>query len=70
MKLIGNFDAEGRLTKLHLNPVEECNVDDSKDKREMECWAEAFEVMADIIGGEESGLSASDFLCLHCGFAE
>lgn len=64
MHVIGNFDADGALIKLHLDPVEECNLDDAKDIRTLP-WPVAFCEVASIWCDKPNILV---ILCAHCGF--
>ena len=68
MRLIANLDKDGRLVRLHLNPVEECNTQaDEMDNREVWTWAEAFGHVADFVPRNRD---INTLFCQHCGFAE
>jgi hypothetical protein len=62
---VGNFK-DGQLEKLHLSPIERCNIDDSKDSREL-TWVEAFRLVAGEVDPRLVYVPPiRDLLCQNC----
>lgn len=67
VKVLANYDDKGRLEKLHLNPVEECQADDMKHRKEL-TWRQAFAAFFFAEGDLDS--NPDGLMCKHCDFKE
>lgn len=71
--ILGNFDADGRLVRLHLDPAKnECHSEQDKmlDQRKMS-WRETFRLVFDELAGclpldSQERKEVDAWLCLNC----